>query len=621
MNGNGCPPIGEYVFLSDCHTCALVGPDGAVDWMCAPQFDSPSVFGRLLDRGGGGAWELSVADAGAPERDYAGAGLVLRSRWRTPSATVLAHDFLAVRPRGAGPDGELASRGFLVRLVRCEEGRARVLSRLRARPDHGRRAPRWRGGEGVLHTEHGGLWLSGDPGLLSVDGEGDVGVDADLRAGDTLALVMGYRGGTGERMAVEDAERLLRETLRTWQDWTDRSDYQGVGAEQVERSAVVLRGLLFEETGALIAAPTTSLPEWPGGERNWDYRHVWHRDAVLVVLALLRLGHKEEVGRYLAFLNRHCAQAEGPVPPMMALDGGVEVREETLEHLPGYAGSRPVRSGNGANAQEQLDVYGHILGAACAYHQVTGELGDDDIALMWRVADTVCKRWRDPDHGIWEVRGRPRHWTHSKLLAWFCLDRGIALAEFRGDTGEVPVDTWRRERDALRRDILERGYNEEVGAFTQSYGSTNLDAALLQVPLLGFLDGDDPRVLSTLDRIDAELGEAGFLVRRYDPVATDDGLDSPEGAFLLCSFAMVSALVLAGRVEQARERFEALCRSAGRLGLFAEEMTADGTMLGNYPQAFTHLALIEAAMNLEETGRRDALHGWAGRHAGAGGGG
>ncbi|WP_019630997.1 glycoside hydrolase family 15 protein [Actinomadura atramentaria] len=599
------PPIGSYAFLSDCRTAALVGPDGAVEWLCAPRFDGPAVFNRILDRRIGGGFDLAVDGAGDPERSYADDSLVLANRWTAPDGVVTGHDFLAARAAGPGDDRGIVPVGALVRALRCERGTARVRARVRATPDHARRPARW-SGDGTLMERESGIVLDG-PFVL----DGDPVLDVVLKAGDELVLRLGYAGDA-------PAEPLLDATLDAWRAWSARSGYDGAGAPHVRRSAAVLRGLLDSESGALLAAPTASLPEWPGGPRNWDYRYVWHRDAALVILVLMRLGHPEEAGRYLRFLLRNWSADGERLRPMTTLDGGTRVAEETLDHLSGYADSRPVNIGNEAFDQRQLDVFGQILDAALVYQEVAGDLTADEAARLYDVVDAACRRWREPDHGIWEVRTDLRQWTSGKLYAWVCLDRGIRLAERLGDA-RPPLDRWRRERDLVRADLLERGYNAEIGAFVQEYGSVNLDASLLRMPLLEFLDGRDPRVLSTLERIDERLGEpldgGGRLVHRYDPAATRDGIDGPEGAFLLCSFDMVSALVLAGRADEAARRFAALCARGGPLGLFAEEMTGDGTMLGNYPQAFTHLALIEAAMNLDAAGRADALHDWAHRRA------
>ncbi|RSN10574.1 glycosyl hydrolase [Nonomuraea sp. WAC 01424] len=591
----GFPPIGTYAFLSDCHTAALVAPCGAVEWMCAPRFDGPSVFARVLDRRLGGAWELDVAGARVEERGYVEETLVLRTRWTGRECEVVVHDFFATALPEPGGDGLVPVR-MLVRWARCERGRAVVRSRVLARPDYATREARWSARDGVL-AEESGLLLTGTPAPEA---------ETTLGEGESWAIALDY---AGQGLApVRDPARLLEETVRSWRSWSARSAYDGVGARQVRHSAVVLRGLLFDESGGLLAAPTTSLPEWPGGPRNWDYRYVWHRDAALMVLALLRLGHRQEAGRYLAFLLGQCAIHQDDVPPVFSVDGGPVAGETVLGHLEGYAGSRPVRIGNGAAGQHQLDSYGHILDAAMAYHAVTGEPPGGPV--LWRLVEQARARWRAPDAGIWEARGGERHWTYSKLYAWVCFDRAVRLAEATGEPG-LPLAEWRAEREAVRAELLERGYNADVGAFTQSYGSEQADGSLLRLPLLGFLDGDDPRVLGTLDHIQSRLGDGGALVHRYDPEATRDGVGGPEGAFLMCSFEMVSALVLAGRTAEARDRFDTLCARAEPLGLFAEEMTGDGHMVGNYPQAFTHLALIEAALNLDASGPADALHDWA----------
>ncbi|UCM88200.1 glycoside hydrolase family 15 protein [Streptomyces marincola] len=621
------PPLGDLAFLSDCRTSALIGPDASVVWLCAPRFDSPSVFARLLDRAGGGAWETEVEGAGPPEQEYAGDTLVLRGRWTTPTGSAVAHDFLAARP----PEGDdvrgLVPEGMLVRLLTCERGRVLVRHRLDARPDYARRPARWAAASaGGAREETAGLWLETaaegavDTPVPRVGADGSLTVETPLPEGATLAVALGHEGARPGPLTVAGARGLLDRTLAAWHAWADRDPYGGRhGSAQVRRSALVLRGLMSSDTGALIAAPTTSLPEWPGGTRNWDYRYLWHRDAALVVLVLMRLGHRAEAGRYLRVLLRHCRATRGVLSPMLDLDGGGGIPETELGHLEGYRGSRPVRIGNDAEEQRQLDVYGQVLDAALVYQQVTKgtrrALDAEELAALFGVVDVACRSWREPDDGIWEVRAAPRHWTSSKLYLWVCLDRGIRLAELAG-AAPPGAAAWRAERDALREDILTRGLDESSGAFVQSYGARTTDASLLRMPLLGFLPGDDPRVLATIERVEAELGEDGWLVHRYDPVATRDGIEGPEGGFLLCSFDMVSALVLAGRHEQARRRFEALCARAGRFGLFAEEMTADGTMLGNYPQAFTHLGLIEAAMNLDAAQDREALHAWAGRSAG-----
>ncbi|WP_150241557.1 glycoside hydrolase family 15 protein [Nocardiopsis quinghaiensis] len=612
--GQDAARIGEHGFLSDCHTAALTTPDGTVDWMCVPGFDGAALVSGILDPQGGG-WTLEVEGARPAGRAYVDDTLVLETLWRGTDVEVAVRDLLAVRRRGRSG---LYREGLLLRVVECRSGSTAVRSRFDARPDFGRAAPAWERLDGALREASGPL-LSGSPApRIAEDGVPEYRVE--LAEGDTAVFALDYLRGE-RRVGLGEASRLLRETLEAWRDWAGRIDYQGVGAEHVRRSALTLRGLLYEETGALVAAPTTSLPEAPGGPRNWDYRYVWHRDAALVVLAFLRLGHSEEAGRYLRFLLSMCESPIDWISPVHAVDKGPLPGEEALDHLAGYEDSRPVRVGNRAHSQHQLDVYGHILDAALSYEAATGRLRREDLEQLVSVVESVRKLWREPDEGIWEVRSGPRHWTHSKVYAWVCLDRGIQLLTESGKGVDAPLDEWRGEREAVREEVLDRGYDPGTGSFTQSYGSANVDGSLLRIPLLGFLDGTDPRVLRTLERVDERLGGDGCLIRRYDPERTDDGISGPpEGAFLLCSFDMVSALVLAGRTDEARERFEKLCGRAGELGLQAEEMAADGTMLGNFPQAFTHLALIEAAVNLDSATDREALHDWvrgrSGRRAG-----
>lgn len=608
-------PIGEHGFLSDCHTAALVTPSGEINWLCVPGFDGPAFMAGLLDPERGGGWTLQVEEARPVARDYADDSLVLDTLWEGAGLSVLVRDLLAVGRHGE----ELYREGVLLRVIECRAGRATVRSRVEAKPDYGRAAPGWEQTTGGALRADSGPVLSGDP-PPTLTPDGDAEFHAVLTEGQSAVLCLDYLA-LERRLAPRSGHEMLQDTLDAWAGWTKRSRYSGVGTEYVHRSAATLRGLLYDETGGLVAAPTTSLPEWPGEARNWDYRYVWHRDASLVVLSFLRLGHAEEAGRYLRFLQRMCGVSGGWVPPVRSLDGGLVPDEEILDHLRGYADSRPVRRGNDAHFQRQLDVYGHVLDAALCYQEVTGELGPRDVEQLNELVEAVRVRWREPDDGIWEVRGSARHWTNSKVYAWVCLDRAVQLAHLMGTEGEVPLEDWRRDRDAIHEEVLNHGYDAGIGSFVQSYGATNVDGSLLRIPLLGFLAGDDPRVLGTLDRVESELGEGGYLIHRYDPEVTDDGLRVPEGAFLMCSFDMVSALVLAGRSGEARERFDKLCAQGGPLGLYAEEMCGTGEMLGNFPQAFTHLALIEAAVNLNDAGDEEALHRWArARSAGAGGG-
>ncbi|GAB3977590.1 glycoside hydrolase family 15 protein [Plantactinospora veratri] len=599
------PPIDSYAFLSDTHTSALVAPDGAVEWFCVPRFDGDAVFARLLDRRAG-VFSMTVAGAEAPDRRYLPETLVLESRYRTASGRAVGHDFLAVRAGSA--ERPIHADHLLVRRLTAVRGTVRLAVRIAVRPEYGRGVPGW--------ERIGARWSAPEPCLrLHTDlpfelRDTDLYGEVELTEGQSVDVVLGYGSPPEGNGPTDpgDGAALLAETCRIWRDWSARSDYAGVGAAAVRHSALVLRGLSFDETGALVAAATTALPEEIGGVRNWDYRYTWHRDAALLLLALFRLGHAEEGRRYLGFLLDVCTGSADRLAPVVGIAGGM-AEERILPHLTGYADSSPVRIGNEAADQVQFDTYGHVLDAALAYQELTGELTGPEWAVLRRQVDTMSTRWREPDHGVWEIRGPCRHYVNSKVMSWVCLDRGVTLAGMLGDD-TAPVSTWRRARDDLHAEILDRGYDAGIGSFVLAYGSTELDASLLRIPLVGFLPGNDPRVVGTIDRIRERLGVAPALLRRY---AADDGLPGEEGAFLLCSFELVSALVLAGRVEQARDAFTELCRHAGPLGLYAEQLTADGTALGNYPQAFTHLALIEAALNVDAAGDREALHAWAER--------
>ncbi|WBB80384.1 glycoside hydrolase family 15 protein [Micromonospora sp. WMMD882] len=591
------PPIDSYAFLSDTHTTALVGPDGSVEWLCVPEADGDAVLARLLDRDVGGGFALWVDGAPAPIRRYLPDTLVLESRWTGPDGTASGLDCLAVAPGDS--EQPLRAEQVLVRRVTAGHGTVRLHARLTPRPGYGARSARWERAGAGWRAVGTPLWFVTDL-TVTVDG-GALSAEGELSAGGSATLLLGY----GADPAGVDPDDLVERTCRTWRDWASRSTYDGFAADAVRHSALVLRGLSHDASGALLAAATTSLPETLGGVRNWDYRYTWHRDAALLLLALFRLGHGEEGRRYLRFLLDICA-GQDLLAPLVGIHGHTDTERE-LDHLAGYAGSAPVRVGNQAVEQVQFDTYGHILDAALAYQQLTGDLTGDQWRLLRRHVDTMADRWREPDHGVWEIRGPRRHYVNSKVMTWVCLDRGVQLAGLLADDSS-PVRRWRAAADELRADILDRGYDERIGSFVLAYGSTELDASLLRIPLVGFLPGNDPRVVGTIERVRRRLSAGPGLVRRY---TVDDGLPGEEGAFLLCSFELVSALVLCGRQQDARVLFDQLMSYAGLLGLYAEQLAPDGVALGNYPQAFTHLALIEAALNLDLAGDRDALHAWA----------
>ena len=602
LGAAGCadryPPIDAYAFLSDGHSAALVGPDGAVEWLCAPRFDGPSVFARLLDRERGGAFELSVDGAQAPRRRYLDGTLVLESRYETPSASVAVFDFLSLEAEGRHGPGNVDPHHVLLRLVRCERGHAQVRVLVDARPDYGRHAASWRKEGGFFLCEVPGstLAVSGDRALVAT--ERGLAVTFALREGEASAFSLRYTGEPTRPITAARAATLLELTAASWQAWSGRCRYDGIARELVVRSALVLKGLVYHRSGALLAAPTTSLPEEIGGERNWDYRFTWLRDAAFMLQSLMQLGYEHEAHDYLDFLLAECARCGDEPHLVLGIDSEHELGESTLDHLEGYACSRPVRVGNGAHEQFQLGSYGTVLGAALVYQRLTGAISLDHWELLRSLVEFTCRHWREPDAGIWEVRSEPRHFTHSKVMAWVCVDAGIRLAELLAEA-DAPLAQWRRVRSAIRRDVLVHGYDAKRGAFVQSYGSNALDASLLRLPLVGFLAGDDPRVNATIDAVIEELETSEGLVLRYRIGESDDGLRGGEGAFAICSFWLVSALVRAGRIEEARRRFKALCARASELGLYAEELTRDG-MLGNFPQAFTHLALIQAAVELDD---------------------
>ena len=591
------PPIESYAFLADGQSAALIGPDGAVVWLCAPRFDGASVFARLLDNERGGAFELTVDGAPLPERRYLDGTLVLESRHESATASVVVLDFMALEAEGRHGPGQVDRYCALVRLVRCERGNARVNVEITARPGYGRATAGWTRERGFLTAEIPGsqLWLSSDRTLsLTPDA---VCASFDLPEGGSAAFALRYAGEPTIPITLAHAEELLGITVGSWHAWSSRCQYAGVARELVLRSALVLKGLVYHQSGALLAAPTTSLPEQLGGERNWDYRFSWLRDASLTLLALMQLGYEHEAADYMDFLLQECSSCGDRPHVMLGIGAEHEIGETILEHLEGYAGSGPVRVGNGAHEQFQLDTYGGVLGAALIYQQRTGALTAEHWQLLRSLVEFTLAQWQKPDSGIWEVRSQERHFTHSKVMAWVCVDRGIKLAELMGVT-DVPCERWRQARDAIRAEVFERGYDAERGAFVQSYDEIAIDASALRFPLVGFIPANDPRMLATIDRIIAELESSDGLVARYDQQVVDDGLPGGEGAFAICSFWLVSALARAGRLDEAERRFAALCSRASPLGLYAEELTPDA-MLGNFPQAFTHLALIQAAADIQ----------------------
>ena len=606
-------PIEHYGIIGNLHTAALVGMDGSIDWLCLPRFDSPSVFGALLDDGRGGRFRIAPSREGRPvesvrhKQFYWPDTNVLITRFLHPDGIGEIEDYMPVGGAGGGP------RDQLVRRVRVVRGG--MPFRLECRPafDYARIAPQ-------LTLRPGGACFDG-PGLslglassieLERDGNG-VRADFTLSQGDCATFVLrlvdpGDHGG--ESPGVDEAEARFRETVTYWQRWLARCTYQGRWREMVQRSALTLKLLTYAPTGAMIAAVTTSLPEAIGGVRNWDYRYTWIRDAAFTLYALMRIGFTEEAARFIDWLGARWREGksagESPLQLMYAIDGRAHLPEQELTHLEGYRGSRPVRIGNAAHEQLQLDIYGELMDSVYLFNKHGSEIGYDAWVDLRRLVDWVAENWQREDEGVWEVRGGRRHFVYSRLMCWVALDRGLRLADKRS----LPADRarWLRTRDEIYEEVMQKGWDPQRKAFVQAYGSSALDASNLLMPLVFFTAPDDPRMLSTMDAIRKPLAGGGLaadgLLYRYDPREAPDGLPGTEGTFNMCTFWLVEALTRAGRtnpqrLEDARLLFEQMLGYANHLGLYGEQTGPSGEVLGNFPQAFTHLALISAAFNLD----------------------
>jgi GH15 family glucan-1,4-alpha-glucosidase len=593
-------PIRDYALIGDAHTAALVSSDGSLDWLCWPRFDSPAVFCRLLDRRKGGRFRVGPASRhAASERSYVEGTNVLATVFSTGGGRFRLTDLMPVERLNRAHEGEdIGSHYRVLRLIEGLSGESEVEVSFRPTFDYARAETSFRRLDGGIVAGHGreALVLS-CPSDFREDPSGGLSARFPVAAGSRVWVALTYRERDDPAacgLPEFDADAELEQTLDYWREWSGTCTYRGPYEALVRRSALALKLLTYEPTGALVAAPTTSLPEEFGGVRNWDYRYTWLRDSALIIYALQLAGYHEEATDFFGWLERLCIPCGNELQVMYRIDGGADLHERTLEHLEGYRGSRPVRVGNGAHGQKQLDIYGEVLDAAHLYH----ERGQRPVAPeLWEVlrymADQTVERWREPDKGIWEVRGGPRHFLHSKLLCWVALDRAVRLAARGGLEGDARL--WAEAREEIRAAILKEGYDERVGAFTQAFGSQALDASALVIPQVGFLPATDPRVVSTVERIRERLTSRG-LVHRY---LNEDGLPGGEATFALCSFWMVDCLAQAGRVEEARELFERVASYANGLGLFAEEIDpASGELLGNYPQGFTHLGLVRSALHI-----------------------
>jgi GH15 family glucan-1,4-alpha-glucosidase len=575
----------DYGLIGDMQSAALVGRNGAVDWLCLPRFDSASCFSALLGDERHGRWLVAPAgEARATSRRYRPGTLVLETDFETPDGAVRLIDFMPRRREGPPR---------LMRIIEGLRGRVPMRMELSLRPDYGTVKP-WieRSTDGLVATSGPDAFRLSTPLPLEVD-DGSATAEFVAVEGARERLTLTWHLSWDETPPVEDADSALARTEAWWRDWSGRCQYQGAYRDEVLTSLIALKAMTSETTGALIAAPTTSLPEEIGGVRNWDYRYCWLRDSVLALEALLDAGYTEEALGFRNFLLRVGTGDPTKAQIMYGVGGERRLTEFELDELPGYEGSRPVRVGNAASEQFQLDVYGEVAGVLHIGAEVVGRV-EKRLWPRWRaVVEHVETVWRRPDDGIWEARGPQRHYTYSKVMAWVVFDRAVRLAE-RFEL-EAPVDRWKQARDEIHREVCEKGYDPERNTFTQYYGSQELDASVLNIPLVGFLPGDDERVVGTIDAVWRELGRDGF-VSRYSTAETDDGLPGDEGQFLACSFWLVNALARAGRVEEARALFERLIGLTNDLGLLAEEYDVERKrQIGNFPQAFSHLTLILAA--------------------------
>ena len=580
--------IEDYGFIGDLQSAALVGRDGSVDWLCLPRFDSASCLSSLLGDERHGRWLLAPAgDVRASARRYRPGTLVLESEFETPEGAVRVIDFMP--RRGQGPPR-------LMRIVEGLRGRVPMRLELALRPDYGSIVP-WVEPvpDGAHATAGPDAFRLSTPVPLRIE-DGTMRAEFTVVEGARERFTLTWHLSYDESPPVEDADSALARTEAWWLQWSGRCHYDGPYRDQVLTSLIVLKAMTSETTGAVIAAPTTSLPEDIGGIRNWDYRYCWLRDSVLALEALLAGGYTDEAVAFRDFLLRVATGDPTKIQIMYGIGGERRLTEFEVPELPGYEGSQPVRIGNAASEQFQLDVYGEVAAVMFIGADLLDRI-EPRLWPRWRAAvEHVETIWREPDDGIWESRGTRQHYTYSKVMAWVVFDRAVRLAE-RFEM-EAPLERWRSVRDEIHREVCERGYDHERRTFTQYYGSKELDASILNVPLVGFLPGTDERVTGTIDAIARELGRDGF-VSRYSTAETDDGLSGDEGQFLACSFWLVSALALNDRVDDARTLFERLLALSNDLGLLAEEYdVARRRQVGNFPQAFSHLTLILAARSI-----------------------
>jgi GH15 family glucan-1,4-alpha-glucosidase len=591
------PLISDHGLIGDLQTTALVTTDGAIDFFCAPRFDSPSIFASLLDARKGGRFQItSTRHDRTTTQIYFPQSACLITRFMTDAGIGELVDFMPV-----DDPTSVTENHKIVRLVRCLRGEMPFRLECEPRFDFARRSHKLSlTPEGaVFHADGQDLVLHGAAGVER-SGEGDVRLDFTLKAGEVRGFMLETAAREAPRpVSRGEAIRLFDDTVGYWRGWLAKCTYQGRWREIVHRSAMSLKLMTYAPTGALVASPTVGLPEQVGGERNWDYRYTWIRDASASVYALLGLGYIDEAKAFLEWVSRRVSEQAGdesrPLKIMYRVDGSSDLVEETLDHFEGYKGSRPVRIGNGAADQLQLDIYGEVMDAV-ALAEPFEPVGYHDWLQLTRVLDWLCENWDQPDEGVWETRGGRKNFTYGRVMSWVALDRAIRMAGERGRPGDV--QRWIGTRDAIAQQVMEKCWNPERGAFTQHPGTRVLDASNLMMPLVGFVAPKDPLWLSTLDAMNEEL-VTDSLVYRYNPSASPDGLRGSEGTFSLCSFFYVGALTRAGRLDEAQYAFEKMLTYANHLGLYSEEVDPTGRQVGNFPQAFTHLALVHAAIDLD----------------------
>jgi GH15 family glucan-1,4-alpha-glucosidase len=594
---DGYPLIADHGLIGDLQTAALVATDGTIDWCCMPRFDSPSVFAAILDRTGGGAFRVTPATGGCRTTQfYFPDSAVLITRFMSDQGVAELVDFMPIDRPTIATDSHR-----IVRAVRGIRGSLTFRVECAPRFDYGRAKHRVSTARDGVVFESPGMTLTVHGAPNAEQRENAAVTTVEVNAGETRGVILESAADTAPRsVGADELYGLFEDAVRFWRDWLARGTYCGRWREMVSRSAMSLKLMTYAPSGALVAAPTAALPEQLGGERNWDYRYTWVRDGSFSVYALLGLGYTEEAlafGRWLGDrVSERAGDASGPLKIMYRIDGSSDIVEETLPHLEGYRGSGPVRIGNGAADQLQLDIYGEAMDSIYLADVNAGLVGVDGWARVSEIIDWLCDNWDQPEEGIWETRGGRKEFTYGRLMSWVALDRGLRMAQSRGRPADLL--RWSEARDQIYRQIIERGWSDKRRAFVQHSGSDVLDASLLFMPLVGFVGAQDPRWLSTLDAMDQEL-VSDSLVYRYDPDASPDGLAGAEGTFSICSFWYVDALARAGRLEEARFAFEKMLTYANHVGLYSEEISASGEQLGNFPQAFTHLSLIAAAITLD----------------------